>query len=84
MMDQYKDISGNLLDVAVWLIAFKTMSNEHLVWSFWSRIWHWLETNAYIILMVFHEFYFGQNINKRYKNTRRKAYRNSYVKALAG
>lgn len=31
MMDQYKDISGNLLDVAVWLIAFKTMSNENLV-----------------------------------------------------
>jgi hypothetical protein len=31
MMDQYKDKSGNLLDVAVWLIAFKTMSNEHLV-----------------------------------------------------
>ena len=34
MMDQYKELSGNLFDVAVWLIAFKTMSNEHLVRSF--------------------------------------------------
>lgn len=51
-MDQYKELSGNLFDVAVWLIAFKTMSNEHLVRSFWSRIWHWLETNGYIILMI--------------------------------